>query len=543
MKKNSITMIALACLGGCLAVSCSTEGLDAEQPFEGTKIVIPVQGPGTKAVDVEGKATFKTSESVYVYAKSAIDSGELHPSADGASTTFTGTLSGVYKTGDHITVLYNTNSSGVVDYSGQDGSIEVVKDAGWAEDVEIVSLDAEVLTTESVKLQNLQSIFRFTFINASTSAEISGVRFVRIYSDSNKLVAAYDVLTPANSTYGPITVSRNSDLADNYIYTALRFDENPSDVIRFEVVDKDDNVYLGTKTAPAAGFANGIFYTSSVTVTPTPASKMAFRGYEVSTGILERSKSGEDPATYSLTSGAMTRIPGTMNYSLPTLCNPFEPALYYGNKTYVDKFFHRWGTLNSELGASGVDIDAASTKLPDSWHFPSAGDVSSDWSVIVFGAPISPITVNGNNVANNAYAMVTVNLEAGNPYTSGAKSCYGLLLLRDGATIPSGYLSKVGSASKYSDNPLTEEQFNDLVKMGSLFVSASGFYNKGGDKPGNTPWKEPANGHYWSTKQYNPYENYYYFGFNESGSVSATYHASNAGNYYKFVKLVKSIVD
>ena len=193
--------------------------------------------------------------------------------------------------------------------------------------------------------------------------------------------------------------------------------------------------------------------------------------------------------------------------------------------------------------ASGVDIDAASSKLPDSWHFPSAGDVSSDWSVIVFGAPISPITVNGNNVANNAYAMVTVNLEAGNPYTSGTKSCYGLLLLRDGATIPSGYLSKVGSSSKYSDNPLTEEQFNDLVKMGSLFVSASGFYNKGGDKPGNTPWKEPANGHYWSTKQYNPYENYYYFGFNESGSVSATYHASNAGNYYKFVKLVKSIVD
>lgn len=140
--------------------------------------------------------------------------------------------------------------------------------------------------------------------------------------------------------------------------------------------------------------------------------------------------------------------------------------------------------------------------------------------------------------------MVTVNLEAGNPYTSSAKTCYGLLLLRDGVTIPRGYLTKVGSGSKYSDNSLNEEQFNDLVKMGSLFISATGFYNKGADKPGNTPWKQSTQGFYWSTIQYNEYENYYYFGFNgSSGDVSATYHASNAGNYYKIVKLVKPVED
>ena len=285
MKKNSISIITLALLAGCFMFSCSKETSNEEQLIKGTKIVIPAEKVGTKAVDVAGKATFKTSESVYVYANSSIDSGELHPTEDAASTTFTGTLTGSYATGDHISVLYNTNASGVVDYSGQDGAIENVKDGGWAEDVEIVSLEAGVLTTESAKLQNLQSIFKFTFINESTSAEISGVRFVRIYSDNNKLVAAYDVLTPANSTYGQVVVSRNTDLADNYIYVALRFDANPADEIHFEVIDNAGTIYQGSKTAPAEGFANGKFYTSTVTVTPVasgvPYSNIATLKYAI----------------------------------------------------------------------------------------------------------------------------------------------------------------------------------------------------------------------------------------------------------------------
>ena len=285
MKKNSISIITLALLAGCFMFSCSKETSNDEQLIKGTKIVIPAEKVGTKAVDVDGKATFKTTENVYIAKAGAIDANALSPSADGASTTFTGTLMGSYDSGDKITVLYNTNASGVVDYSGQDGAIENVKDAGWAEDVEIVSLEGDVLTTESAKLENLQSIFKFTFINESTSAEISGVRFVRIYSDSNKLVAAFDVLTPANSTYGQVVVSRNSDLADNYIYVALRFDANPSDEIHFEVIDNGGTIYQGSKAAPGSGFENGIFYTSSVPVTPvdpsTPYANIATLKYAI----------------------------------------------------------------------------------------------------------------------------------------------------------------------------------------------------------------------------------------------------------------------
>ena len=153
MKRNCVAIITVALLASCFMFSCSKENVNENQPAKGTKIVIPAEKTGTKAVDVDGKASFKTSERVYVYANSTIDSGELHPTGNAASTTFTGSLVGTYSTGDKITVLYNTNASGVVDYSGQDGAIENVKDAGWAEDVEIVSYDAGVLTTASANIK------------------------------------------------------------------------------------------------------------------------------------------------------------------------------------------------------------------------------------------------------------------------------------------------------------------------------------------------------------------------------------------------------
>ena len=542
MRKNSIAIISLAFLASCFMVSCSTEAFDTNQPVKGARIVIPAEKMGTKAVDVAGKATFNTSENVYIAKEGAIDANVLNPSAGGASTTFTGTLAGSYATGDHITVLYNTNASGVVDYSGQDGAIENVKDGGWAADVEIVSLEGDVLTTESAKLENLQSIFKFTFINASTSAEIGGIRFVRIYSNSNKLVATYDVLTPTsdNSTYGPITVSRNSDLADNYIYVALRFDANPSDVIRFEVVDKDNNVYLGTKTAPAAGFENGIFYNSSVTVTLTPASKMAFRGYEVSAGILKRTKSGDADATYSLTSGEMTRISGTVNYALPGGCNPFEPAVYYGNDENKDKYFNLWLTLRGELGASGNNINTGSEQLPSGWYFPSGGGDSTDWGNILFGAPKSTITVNGTTVTSKPYAMTSVALGEGNSYGVAAKTYYGLFLLRDGSTIPSGYFRTIGD-SDYTANPvLSETQFNELIQLGCLFISASGYYSTKFNS-----WRDlSASWHYgcyWSNKHYSSTAFYSFEFSNATDQASAHSRSSSSTNNYYVVKLVKPL--
>lgn len=266
MRKNSIAIIGLAFLASCFMVSCSTEAFDTNQPVKGAKIVIPAQKMSTKAVDADGKATFLFSENVYIAnSGGTIDANAIHPSAESASTTFTGTLAGTYSQGEKITVLYNTNKSGVVDYSGQDGSIGSVKDAGYAEDVEIVSYSEGVLTTESAKIQNLQSIFKFTFTNGSTNAEISGIRFVRVFSTNSKLVSSYNA-KEKSSTYGPVTISRSDDLTGSFIYAALRFDSNPGDEIVFQVVDNAGNVYSGSKVAPSGGFENGNIYNSNVVV-------------------------------------------------------------------------------------------------------------------------------------------------------------------------------------------------------------------------------------------------------------------------------------
>ena len=374
----------------------------------------------------------------------------------------------------------------------------------------------------------------------------SNSRTVKISSTDNKLVSAYDVITPTseNTTHGPVTVSSASDLA--VVYVALRFDANPSDAITFEVTDNAGKVYIGSKTAPEAGFTSGKFYTSTNSITVTPTSKLAFRGYEVSTGILERSKVGDADATYSLTSGAMIRDIATMTYSLPAGCNPFEPAVYYGNIVNKDKYFLKWSDLRVELGAtSGNDIKTDSEQLPSGWYFPTGGGnatqaTNTDWYKIIFGAPKSPITVNGTNVAQDAFAMTSVALEAGNSYGVAAKTYNGVFLLRDGSTIPSGYFTKVGK-SKYTDNPvLTEAQFNELIQLGCLFISTTGYWSTT-----YSSWRDQSEGNYWTNKLYSstgPQSYHFHFSnLTSSGEMSVNTHSSASNGNYLVVKLVKPL--
>ena len=231
-----------------------------------------------------------------------------------------------------------------------------------------------------------------------------------------------------------------------------------------------------------------------------PSSKTAFRGYEVSAGILERSVVGTD-ATYSLTAGEMVMtydpITGKEVYALPAGCNPFEPAVYYGNNASRGKYYNSWTTLKDELGADGNNINATSDKLPDGWRFPTFGGAknksnTTDWGRVLYGVPEAPITVNGTTVGESAYAMVSVTLGSENSYSVAVGTYNGVFLLRDGTSIPTGYLTKVGGNSRFTDNPLTEMQFNDLIKLGCLFISASGYYN-------GSSWKYPEEGYYWAS--------------------------------------------
>ena len=278
--------------------------------------------------------------------------------------------------------------------------------------------------------------------------------------------------------------------------------------------------------------------TRAVRRTVSFAASTSFRGYEVSTGILKRDGS-TNPATYSLTSGKMELVStdpvtGERTYKLPDGCNPFEPAIYFGNDANRGVYFNKWQTLKDELEAGGNNF-ASSDKLPAGWRFPSAGgnihSTGADWGNILFGAPKSTITLNGNNVANNAYALVSVTLNGENPYSVAAGTYNGLLLLRDGATISAEHLTQLGYDHNYTDNPLTQAEFGELVKLGCLFISASGYYSE----LSGFGWRDLGEGNYWSCSS-----NGVTFRFDGSyGIVSGASTSSSYNSNYKVVKLVK----
>ena len=170
-----------------------------------------------------------------------------------------------------------------------------------------------------------------------------------------------------------------------------------------------------------------------------------FRGYDVSRGVLKRNTDG----TYELT-------PGTDPFEMYTIYN-------YDADTKTSQYYFKWSFLKSdnELGAdSSGNINANSTKLPSGWTFPSF-DV---WKTILKGTPKLTITVGGVEITKNAFAVVQ--------YNDGTGNKKGVLLLRDGVTIDSGYLQNIGSQTM---NTLTGDQYNYLLGKGCVILSYTGY--------------------------------------------------------------------
>lgn len=275
---------------------------------------------------------------------------------------------------------------------------------------------------------------------------------------------------------------------------------------------------ISTMTVPFKDLTTGLGYTSSnekaARRTIYFASSTAFRGYEVSAGILKNTS-----GTYSLTAGAMVKNGST--YSLPDGCNPFEPAVYFSNNDNLNVYFHTWN-------------DATNATLPEGWRLPSgnANNNNSDWGKVLFGAPLSTIMLNGNKVDKNAFAMVAVTLAEGNSYGVAAGTYKGTLLLRDGVTIPTGYLNSSGKKA-YTDNPLDEDKFKYLIQLGCLFISASGDYRSKG-------WENQDWGTYWSSTIVG--SNRYYLKFVDSTMNTQVTTSDDGDDYYRAVKLVMPLI-
>ena len=469
MRKPLFGLIAIAAICAGLA-SCTKESINEELSGNSYSIRIPVQKTATKAVtEGTGKAvsTFRTTDNVYVYNESTnvLDNGTLHPSDDAHEASFVGTLNKSYKVGNVLRVLYNTGSNGIVDYSSQDGSLEDVIDAGEGE-VTIASVSGSVITTNSATIDNLQSIFKFTFRYGG--AEISGIRFVRIFSGDNKLQAQYNA-NSGTATYGPVTVSRDSNLENNYIYAGLRFDANPSDVIVFQVVDENGKVYSGSKTAPATGFAIGKFYNTTVdvnlyTFTVASGKKVCF-----SPGDL-----GLDNGTYSFT-------------------EPFE-TWGWKNNSATKRVWFNYSEISSGLTIYGIDWRNPNTLAASSSNSPRP----QEWEKL-----ISRTNMNGGV---NPYYRVTV---------SGHENC---LLLPPDETQPSDIGDDITSGSVTNYTKYLGKGFVLLISTGRATWGA---------KTSQRKWGLDAQGWYWALWHKMGTNRTYFYWTNDNANTPAVSWAAN----------------
>jgi hypothetical protein len=112
-----------------------------------------------------------------------------------------------------------------------------------------------------------------------------------------------------------------------------------------------------------------------------------------------------------------------------------------------------------------------------------------------------------------------------------------MFLLRDGTTIPDGYLTKVGKA-KYSENELNEEQFKELVKLGCLYLSTSGYYSTASGYGWRQLGTSYQSGEYWVSTIRDENHTGYYMYFDEKGEVSIHSSSYNYRNY-RPVRLIK----
>ena len=275
-----------------LALGLTACNIDIEQPVE-TPVIekgaavyqvrIPASfGAETKAVDfsgtdpVTGKPTavssFKTTDNIYVYnqTKEAMLTGHLTPSADGKTCDLTGSLTGTIEANDQLVLLYNLSNydsnDSSFDYDSQDGTQAGVIDGAMA--TVTASVDNDQLITATAHFQNVQSMFRFKFIDESSNA--INVKHLVITS-KNKAVASYYrpfLDDPYDNSSIPVTLTTPTT---EYIYVALCIKESVAagDELTFKAIDADDKVYTGTKAAPASGFVNGKYYYNASAITLT----------------------------------------------------------------------------------------------------------------------------------------------------------------------------------------------------------------------------------------------------------------------------------
>ena len=292
MNKRFIYSLAATFITAAVTLSsftaCSNEDMVVGLNATTYTVCIPASmdgGAETRAVTFDAGGTenptavssFTISDQIYVYneTKGAMLTGYLTPSAAGKTCTLTGSLTGTIEANDNLVLLYNLSNYDSNNrnycyffYGEQNGTKEGVIDGAKA--TVTASVNNDNLTTATAHFQNVQSMFRFKFVDENTNA----INVKHLVITSKKNSAIVQKYSPYHSTtiyycdVIPITLTTPTT---NYIYVALCIKESVADgdELAFKAIDADGKVYTVTKAAPSGGFVNGKYYynTSAIALT------------------------------------------------------------------------------------------------------------------------------------------------------------------------------------------------------------------------------------------------------------------------------------
>ena len=214
----------------------------------------------TRAVSFDNTtctSTFSTTEKVYVYnkSKSTMLTGNLSPtnlSNENKNCDLTGDLTGTFSEGDELWLLYNSDSSGNFYYTSQNGLATGVKDGAKA----VVTVSAtSPLTTSFAHFTNLQSMFRFKFVNESSNP--IDISYLILLTANNQIGQTY--WRSGVYTLGKIEV-RPTPATSDYIYLGLSFHNSQTNDKMIFIATDGTNLYRTTKSEPSGGFQHGKYY-------------------------------------------------------------------------------------------------------------------------------------------------------------------------------------------------------------------------------------------------------------------------------------------
>ncbi|MBE6288713.1 MAG: hypothetical protein E7100_00505 [Bacteroidaceae bacterium] len=276
---SHLLMAACATLFAGSLSSCSNEDPTDKMPVSGKwQISIPATidiNADTRAVKYEEgklKAEFRTSDNIYVIKNGSLDSNALHPDQDGTTANLVGKLNGTYAANDELTLLYNTKDDGTFSFAEQIG--------GHMENGELDSFDYAIakvkvisatdgnIETKPATFQSLQSMYKFTFVDSAGNPV--KVTKLLVSTANNDLITSGSFLSTPNKTNGSVITDVASGvdaIPCDEVWVALSKASNSADTFIFDVLDIDNNAYMGTLDVKSEVIQNGKFYTATITLT------------------------------------------------------------------------------------------------------------------------------------------------------------------------------------------------------------------------------------------------------------------------------------